>query len=100
MPDHLPQEQFPAPSHGFSIEEAFETLPPAVRRWLRIVKVDLGARHGQPSPVRWGAALIVANGGSLISDAILVAIGTTIFRPPEAFRISSPQTTESSQSSA
>lgn len=85
MPDHLPQEQFPPPGRWFSIEETLESLPPAVRRWLRIVKVDLSARHGQPSPVRWGAALIVANGGSLISDAILVAIGTTIFPSTRGF---------------
>jgi hypothetical protein len=85
MPDHTSQEQSPPSGPGFSIEEAFGSLPLAVRRWLRIVKVDLGARHEQPSLVRWVAALIVANASSLISDAILVAIGTTIFPSTRGF---------------
>ena len=85
MPDHSSQEQFPPPGRGFLIEEAFEFLPLAVRRWLGILKVDLDARPGQPSPIRCGVALIVANAGSLISDAILVAIGTTIFPSTRGF---------------
>ena len=85
MPDESSQEQFPPPGRRILVEEVFESLPLAVRRWLRILKVDLDARHGQPTPFRWGAALIVANAGSLISDAILVAIGTTIFPSTRGF---------------
>jgi len=43
------------------------------------------ARQFPPSPVRWLVALFVANVGSLISDAILVAMGKWIFPSTQNF---------------
>src|ERR1019366_8476878 len=44
-----------------------------------------GARQVPPAPVRWLIALIAANVGSLISDAILVAMGKWIFPSTQNF---------------
>ncbi|MFZ0168207.1 MAG: hypothetical protein WAL64_02145 [Candidatus Dormiibacterota bacterium] len=66
-------------------EEVFGRLPPEVRRWLELARVDLDVRREPPSWPRWVLALVVANVGSLISDAILVAIGTTIFPSTQGF---------------
>jgi len=68
-----------------SLEAVFDRLPPTVRRWLRLFKVDPGARQVPPAPVRWLIALIVANVGSLIADAILVAMGKWIFPSTQSF---------------
>ena len=76
-------------SHGGSLlllaEEIFDWLPPEVRRWLELAGVDLDVRREPPSWPRWVLALLVANVGSLIADAILVAIGTTIFPSLQGF---------------
>jgi len=71
---------------GHSLEEVFDGLPPTARRWLRAIKVDPEARQTPPSPIRWVIALIVANAGSLISDAILVAFGKWIFPSTQNFQ--------------
>lgn len=70
---------------GHSLDDVFDSLPPTARRWLRIFKVDPGARQVPPAPVRWLIALIVANVGSLIADAILVAMGKWIFPSTQNF---------------
>ncbi len=82
----------PAPSDqtlgerlGHSLEEVFDGLPATAQRWLRIFRVDPGARPTPPSPLRWVVALILANVGSLISDAILVAFGKWIFPSTQNF---------------
>ncbi|MGA9114105.1 MAG: hypothetical protein WB802_09970 [Candidatus Dormiibacterota bacterium] len=69
-----------------SLEELFDGLPPTARRWFRAVRVDPGASAAPPSPLRWVIALIVANAGSLISDAILVAFGKWIFPSTQNFQ--------------
>jgi hypothetical protein len=76
-----PSSARPSPGGALLVfaEEVFDRLPPEVQRWLELAKVDLDVRREPPSWARWVLALIVANVGSLISDAILVAIGTTIF---------------------
>ena len=77
------------PAHGGPLlgfaEEVFDGIPPEVRRWLEVVKVDLDVRREPPSWTRWMLALVVADVGSLISNAILVAIGTTIFPSTQGF---------------
>lgn len=85
MPDQSPLQRSSVRRAGPSVEAVFEGLPVEVRRWLRLLKIDLGARRLQPSLARWVVALVVANGGSLISDAILVAIGTTVFPSTRGF---------------
>jgi hypothetical protein len=67
------------------VQDVFESLPPGLRRSLELAKIDLAPRHGQPTLARCIAALIAANAGSLISDAILVAIGTAIFPSTRGF---------------
>lgn len=66
-------------------EEVFDWLPPDVRRWVELGGVDLDVRREPPSWARWALALLIANVGSLISDAILVAVGTTIFPSLQGF---------------
>jgi hypothetical protein len=48
-------------------------------RMLAAVKIDFAPKHRQPPPVRVLLATIVALAGSLAADAVLVAIGTTLF---------------------
>jgi hypothetical protein len=81
----LPADQPLGERVGQSLEEVFDGLPPTARRWLGIFRVDPGARQAPPSPVRWVIALLVANVGSLISDAILVAVGKWIFPSMQNF---------------
>ncbi len=45
----------------------------------------MDVRHSPPSWARWVAALMVANAASLVSDALLVAIGTAIFPSTRGF---------------
>lgn len=85
MPEPSAQENSPPRPQLLFFEDVFDVLPPAARRWLAIAKVDLKARHAPPTGLQWVVALVVANAGSLISDAILVAIGTTIFPSTRGF---------------
>ena len=71
---------------GRAVEEMLSGLPPAARRWLRAIKIDPGACPAPPSTLRWVTALIVANAGSLISDAILVTLGRWIFPSTQNFQ--------------
>ncbi|MGC2191203.1 MAG: hypothetical protein WA751_02595 [Candidatus Dormiibacterota bacterium] len=79
MATQLPGGRPTAQGTQLFLEQSFDQLPPRTKRWLGLFKIDLAPDHAQPSPARWLAALVVANASSLISDAILVAIGTTIF---------------------
>ena len=50
-----------------------------IDRSLEVVKIDFAPKHSQPSTLRVVLASVVALGGSLLADALLVAIGTAIF---------------------
>jgi len=50
-----------------------------VGRGLELVRVDFAPRHRQPSLPRVVVAALVAIAGSLLADALLVAIGTAVF---------------------
>jgi len=85
MPDR------PSPAHPSArqqlpfVEDFLGSLPPSVQQWLRVFKVDLEPTRSPPSLAQWVAALVVANAGSLISDAILVAVGIAIFPSTRGF---------------
>jgi hypothetical protein len=85
MTGPLPSDVRSPRSGGPSLVAAFEAFPGAVQRLLRAFKVDPRMRHASPSGIRWVAALIVANAGSLITDAILVALGKWIFPSTQNF---------------
>jgi hypothetical protein len=46
---------------------------------MKALRIDFAPRHRQPTIVRFVVATAVALGGSLAADAVLVAIGTTVF---------------------
>src|ERR1039458_5456353 len=50
-----------------------------VDRSPELVRVDFAPNHRQPPPLRVVLATILAIGGSLLADALLVAIGTAVF---------------------
>jgi hypothetical protein len=54
-------------------------LPTLLKRAASLARVDFLPRHRQPSPWRVVAATIASVLGSLIADAILVAISEAIF---------------------
>jgi Family of unknown function (DUF6069) len=54
-------------------------LPPILARSLERWHVDFAPRHSQPSAVRLAIATVVSVVGSLIADAVLVKLGTTVF---------------------
>jgi len=56
-----------------------EQTPVLVRRGLTLLRFDPDPPHRQPSLLRVALATIASIAGSLGADAILVAIGTTIF---------------------
>jgi hypothetical protein len=53
--------------------------PGAIERALAIAGVDFPADHGQPAALWFTVATVAALAGSLAADAILVAIGTSVF---------------------
>jgi hypothetical protein len=55
---------------------AAETL---IDRSFELLRIDLKPTHGQPSALRVLLASIVALVGSLVADAILVALGKAVF---------------------
>jgi hypothetical protein len=85
MSEPLPSDAPARRSDGPSLVAVFDALPDLVQRLLRAFKVDPARRHASPSAIRWVAALIVANAGSLMTDAILVALGTWIFPSTQNF---------------
>jgi hypothetical protein len=52
---------------------------PLLERTLAIARVDWTPSHRQPSVVRLAVATLTAIIGSLVADAIVVAVGTHIF---------------------
>jgi hypothetical protein len=50
-----------------------------MKRLFELLRLDIKASHRQPSVVRLVVATVIALGGSLAADAILVAIGTAVF---------------------
>jgi hypothetical protein len=50
-----------------------------VDRSLALARVDFAPRHRQPSTLRVVLATLLAMVGSLVADALLVAIGTAVF---------------------
>jgi len=50
-----------------------------VDRSLGIARVDFAPRHRQPPLIRVALATVLSVGGSLLADALLVAIGTAAF---------------------
>jgi hypothetical protein len=48
-------------------------------RILKAYKIDLAPTHRQPSMFRVALATVVALAGSLLADALLVALGTAVF---------------------
>lgn len=67
------------------MEQIATVLPPTIRHWLGLLDIDFMPRHAQPTAARWTLALIVANLASLCSDAILVAVGTSVFPSTRGF---------------
>ena len=53
--------------------------PRPVYRQLSAIRLDFSPSHQQPSAIRVVVATVVAIAGSLIADALLVAIGTALF---------------------
>jgi hypothetical protein len=60
-------------------ETPFGPLPEPIARLAELGRVDFPARLPRPSWPRFALASIVSIVGSLIADAILVAIGTALF---------------------
>lgn len=54
-------------------------LPPLLARPLDLARVDLAPRHRQPGTAAVIVATLVAIGGSLLADAIVVAVGESLF---------------------
>ncbi len=52
---------------------------PLLERAQAISRVDLAPRHAQPSWVSVAIATVASIAGSLIADALLVALGTALF---------------------
>ena len=48
-------------------------------RSLTAVRVDFAPEHRQPTPFRLALATVVALAGSLVADALLVALGKAVF---------------------
>jgi hypothetical protein len=55
------------------------TLPPGLDRALSIARIDLKPEHRQPSFALLAAATVLSIAGSLLADALAVAIGTAVF---------------------
>jgi hypothetical protein len=55
------------------------SLSTIIDRYLEKAKIDLVPTHGQPSFPRVIVATVLSIGGSLLADALLVAIGTSVF---------------------
>jgi hypothetical protein len=58
---------------------------PMIERWQRFFHIDFHPSHRQPSLARLGVATLVAIGGSLLADSILVYIGTTVFPSTQGY---------------
>jgi hypothetical protein len=54
-------------------------IPPQLDRALRVARVDRQPKHEQPRPALVVLATVVAIVGSLLADALLVALGKAVF---------------------
>ena len=56
-------------------------MPPStvIDRYLGMARIDFEPSHRQPSLPRVIVATVLSIGGSLLADALLVAIGTSVF---------------------
>jgi len=52
---------------------------------LELVRLDFAPGHRQPTAIRLAIATAVSIGGSLAADALLVAIGTRVFRSTKGY---------------
>ncbi len=52
---------------------------PTIERALKLARIDLAPTHRPPGPGRVGLATVLSLVGSLAADALLVAIGTSVF---------------------
>jgi hypothetical protein len=50
-----------------------------IKNSLKLLHVDFAPRHQQPSALRTALATIIAIGGSLVADALIVLAGTHLF---------------------
>lgn len=50
-----------------------------LERALSLFRIDFAPAHRQPSALRIGIATVSSIGGSLLADALLVALGTALF---------------------
>jgi hypothetical protein len=53
--------------------------PTIVDRSLELIRIDFAPTHRQPAMLRVALATVLALGGSLLADVLLVAIGTSVF---------------------
>lgn len=79
MPSQSQAERPGAASLASWARPWLESVPQPIRRVLALLKVDLEPVAEQPPWALFVLALVIALLASLASDAILVAIGTTIF---------------------
>jgi hypothetical protein len=68
-----------------SPETLLPQVPAEVWQLLAAFGIDFKPQHEHPSWFRWVVATVVAVAGSLLTDAILVAIGTTVFPSTKGF---------------
>ena len=73
---------FPSTSLGAAAQSL---LPEPVQRALAVVEINFDPRHDHPTLGRAVFASLVAIVGSLVADAILVAIGVTVFPSTNGF---------------
>jgi len=73
---------FPSTSLGAAAQSL---LPEPVQRALAVVEINFDPRHDHPTLGRAVFASLVAIVGSLVADAILVAIGVTAFPSTNGF---------------
>jgi hypothetical protein len=60
--------------------------PPAeIEQLLNRFKVDFPSVRRQPSPWRLGLATVVSVAGSLLADAVIVAVGTAMFASTKGY---------------
>ncbi len=79
MPSQSQSERPSAASLASWARPLVESLPEPIRRVLALLKVDLEPAEDQPPWTLFVVALVLALVASLASDAILVAVGSTIF---------------------
>lgn len=54
-------------------------MPTMLERAQDLARIDLSPEHRPPSAARWAVATVASLVGSLVVDAVLVAVGTAVF---------------------